>query len=92
MLTADKKKKIITNLKKASGSLDKIIAMVEKDHYCVDVMQQNLAVIGLLRSAHEMIMANHLSTCFCSAMTSKNEAKKKRMIEEILTVTHLYNK
>jgi len=55
-------------------------------------MQQNLAVIGLLRSAHEMLMANHLNTCFRSAMASKNENKKQRMIQEILKVTNLYNK
>lgn len=86
------KKKIITGLKKASGSLTKIINMVEEDHYCIDVMQQNLAVIGLLRSAHELLMSNHLDTCFRSALASKDEQKKQKMTAEILKVTKLYNK
>lgn len=86
------KKKILINFKKASTLLSKVTTMVEKDNYCIDVMQQNLAVIGLLRSAHEMIMANHLNTCFKSAMSTKNEKRKKKMTEEILKVTNLYNK
>ena len=86
------KKKIITGLKKASSSLNRIVDMVENDHYCINVMQQNLAVIGLLRSAHEALMKNHLNTCFSSAIISKDEKKKKLMVEEILKVTKMYNK
>lgn len=89
---ADRKKKITIGLKKAHTSLGKVIEMVESDHYCIDVMQQNLAVIGLLRSAHEALMENHLNTCFKAAMVTKDEAKKERMTQEILKVANLYNK
>lgn len=88
----NKKKKILTGLKKADTLLSKIIIMVEENRYCIDIMQQNLAAIGLLRSAHEALMENHLKTCFRSAMTAKNEKKKNQMISEILKVTNLYNK
>ena len=89
---SDKKKKALIGLKKAHTSLGRVIEMVESDSYCIDVMQQNLAVIGLLRSAHEALMENHLNTCFRTALGTKDEAKKKRMTEEILKVTNLYNK
>jgi CsoR family transcriptional regulator, copper-sensing transcriptional repressor len=92
MTTEDKKKKIRIGFKKASSLLSKIRDMVEKDCYCIDVMQQNLAAIGLLRSAHEMLMENHLNTCFRSAMSSKNEKRKQQMTQEILRVINLYNK
>ncbi|MDD4901100.1 MAG: metal-sensing transcriptional repressor [Patescibacteria group bacterium] len=92
MIAEDKKKKIRIGFKKVSGLLLKISAMVEKDCYCIDVMQQNLAAIGLLRSAHEVLMENHLNTCFKSAMSSKNEKRKQQMIKEILKVINLYNK
>lgn len=86
------KQKTLINFKKASSLLTKIIKMSEEDTYCMDIMQQNLAVIGLLRSAHEMLMENHLNTCFRKAMSSNNEKKKKEMTEEILKVTNLFNK
>ena len=86
------KEKTLINFKKANSLTAKIINMIESDNYCVDVMQQNLAVIGLLRSAHEMLMENHLNSCFKNAMTTANEKKKKQMTEEILKVTKLFNK
>jgi DNA-binding FrmR family transcriptional regulator len=55
-------------------------------------MQQNLAVIGLLKSAHQMLMENHLNTCFKTAMGTKNEKRKQEMTQEILGVTKLFNK
>ena len=70
------KEKTLVNFKKARSSLDKIIAMVEADHYCINIMQQNLAVIGLLKSAHQQLMENHLNTCFKTAMATKNEKRK----------------
>ena len=86
------KKDTIINLKKAQSHIGTVIKMVEDDEYCVDIMQQVLAVIGLLRSSHEKLMKNHLNTCFRKAMESKNERKKKEMIEEILKVTSLFNR
>ena len=91
MISKNKEKALI-NLKKAQSLTGKIINMIEQDVYCMDIMQQNLAVIGLLRSAHEMLMENHLNSCFKNAMASKNERKKKEMTEEILKVTKLFNK
>lgn len=87
-----KRESSLINFKKAKSLLEKIIGMVEGGEYCINVMQQNLAVIGLLRSAHEMLMENHLNTCFQSAVNSNNAAKKKKMTEEILKVTKLFNK
>jgi len=86
------RQKSLVNLKKAQSHIGKIIKMIEEGEYCIDVMQQNLAVIGLLRSAHEMLMENHLNTCFKKAMGSKNEKKKQEMTEEILKVTKLFNR
>ncbi len=80
---------ITTNFKKAGSSIDKIIEMLEKGEYCIDIMQQNLAVIGLLRSAHRQLMEDHLNTCFKDAIESKNVARQKEMTEEILKVTKM---
>jgi len=91
-MVSENKQKALTNFKKAKSSILKIIEMIEKDTYCPDVMQQNLAALGLLKSAHQMLMENHLNTCFKNAMASKNEKRKKVMTQEILKVTNLFNK
>lgn len=86
------KEKTLINFRKAQSLISKIIKMVEKNEYCVNVMQQNLAVLGLLKSAHQMLMENHLNTCFKRAMGQRSEKRKQEMIKEILKVTKLFNK
>jgi len=86
------KEKTLINFKKAKSLISKIIKMVETNEYCIDIMQQNLAIIGLLKSAHQMLMENHLNTCFKTAMATKNEKRKQEMIGEILKVTKLFHK
>lgn len=77
-------KKVAIALKKAKTSLEKIIEKVEladekKD--CFEIVQQNLAVIGLLKSANLSILENHLNTCI-----SGNKSKDKKFKENILKV------
>ena len=86
------KEKALINFKKAQSHLSRVIKMTEDNVYCIDIMQQNLAVIGLLKSAHQMLMENHLKSCFATAMQSSNQAKKNEMVEEILSVTKMSNK
>jgi len=89
---ATQKQKTLINFKKAQSLISKIIKMIENDAYCIDIMQQDLAVIGLLKSAHQMLMEGHLGSCFKKAMATKNKKRKQEMIREILRVTKLYNK
>jgi len=86
------KTKTLINFKKAVSLLNKVMRMTEDKKYCIDIMQQNLAVMGLLKSAHRMLLENHLNTCFKNAMAAKDEKLKQEMTDEILKVTKLANK
>ena len=88
----DNNTKTLTSYKKAKSLLEKIIQMMENGDYCIDIMQQNLAVIGLLKSAHQQLMESHLNSCFKHAMSTNNQKRKDQMIEEILKVSNLVNK
>lgn len=79
-------KKIITALKKAKSHLDNVIKMTEAKKYCIDILQQNLAVVGLLKSANHKLLKRHLKTCFKKVMHGTNEKQKQKMIEEILKI------
>lgn len=84
--------KVLVNYKKAKSLLENVAGMTERGEYCVDIMTQNLALMGLLRSAHQMLMEDHLNSCFRSAMEGGSAKKKQQMIDEILVVTKLNNK
>ena len=85
----DINKEIITALKKAQSHLGRVIRMVEDKEYCISIIQQNLAVIGLLKSANIKLMERHLNSCFAGAMQGTNERKKQAMIGEILSISKM---
>ena len=85
----DEDKKILISLKKAQSHLGNVIKMVEDKEYCIDIMQQNLAVIGLLKSAGSALLERHIHSCFANVMKGTNEKRKQEMIEEILKINKL---
>jgi CsoR family transcriptional regulator, copper-sensing transcriptional repressor len=82
-------KDIFIALKKARSHLEKVFKMLEEKKYCIDILQQNLAVIGLLKSANNKLLKRHLNSCFVSAMRGTNERQKQKMIDEILNISRL---
>lgn len=54
--------------------------MVEDDVYCVDILQQSLAVQNALKQVDGIILDNHLHTCVTEAVGER----RKEKIEEIL--------
>lgn len=83
--------RILINFKKARSHTDTIIKMVEAKEHPIDVMQQNFAVIGLLRSAHQMLLEEHLKVCFSNTNKATHE-KQEEMIEKILKASRIVTK
>ncbi len=88
----NKKQKTLISYKKAKSLIEKIIAMIEKDEYCIDIMHQNLACMGLLKAAQQALMENHLETCFKNNMNSNNKKIKKEMLDEIVKISKYASK
>ena len=80
------KDKTLKQLKRAEGMLKKVITMAEEDRYCIDLLQQTLAVIGLMKGANKLILENHLNACFKSGMKTAGEKRQKELIAELLNV------
>ncbi len=55
------KEKILIALRKAKTSLGKIESMVTEEQDCFPVIQQVLAVIGLLKSANLLMLDRHIA-------------------------------
>lgn len=76
-------------LKKAKSSLDKVIKMIEDEKYCIDIIQQNLAIIWLLKSANVSLLESHLSCCFVDAAKANDKERLDEMIEEITKIVKI---
>jgi CsoR family transcriptional regulator, copper-sensing transcriptional repressor len=88
----DNTKKILISLKKAKSNTAKVIKMIENEDYCFDIMQQNLAAAGLLKSAHQMLIEKHLNSCFMEAMKTNSVKEKQAKVDEILKLFKSANK
>lgn len=79
-------KKVIIGLKKARTSLDTIIKMIESDTYCIDIIQQNLAVIWLLKNINLNMLEWHVNHCYKDALWEWNCCKIDDMTKELLNI------
>jgi len=79
----DPKKEIIHRLLIAKGHLEKVISMVEKDEYCIDVVHQSIAVQAALKKADEVVLENHLKTCVSDSI---KRGKSDEAIKEVMEV------
>lgn len=76
------KRKLLHRLKIARGHLNSVIRMVDNGEYCVDVLNQSLAVQRALHKVDSLMLQNHLKTCAKEAI----KGGKEEVIEEIMRV------
>ncbi len=55
--------RILHRLKIAEGHLKKVMDMVQKDEYCIDILNQSLAVQNAIKETDAIILESHLNTC-----------------------------
>lgn len=79
-----RKANLLHRMKIARGHLDKVIEMVDKGEYCLNIIQQSQAVQSALSKTDELILENHLKTCVKKAMLTENEIDEK--VSEVIEV------
>ncbi len=87
-LDAASKTQVLANARKAQTQLANVVRMLEEDHYCIDVLQQALAVQGLWKGVIRKIFSNHMNTCFSTAMMEGSKERDKAL-EEVIRVMEL---
>lgn len=76
---------ILRRLMIIDGHLGKVIKMVEEDKYCIDVLQQSLAVESALKKVDALILDQHLRKCVTDAF-KKGSGKREQSIKELLKI------
>ena len=85
--TPHNSKKVLKLSKQASGTLNKVITMVETNEYCPEIIQQIDSVIGLLKSSKKELLAGHLDSCLVKRLAEDRE----NTIKELLKIYNLSN-
>lgn len=83
-MLSEHKREAALRLKTVRGHMDGLIAMVERDAYCVDLMKQVAALQASLERVNRVLLQNHLETCVTEAIQSgSGEAKIQELIDAL---------
>jgi len=72
----------IANLKRIEGQIKGIIRMIERNEYCIDILNQTKAAKNALRNVENKILETHLNECIKETINNPKIADKK--IEELI--------
>ena len=77
------KRKVLRRLKRLEGQVRGLQRMVEREDYCIDILNQSMAVKEALSRAEDLVLENHLATHVAEQMKS---GKEKKAIKEVLQI------
>ncbi len=66
-----------------------VIRMLEEDVYCINILQQALAVSGLWRGVIENIFGDHLRNCFLCKVKKASPTEQSKAVEEVIRILNL---
>lgn len=84
--TDKKTQDVVKRVHYAQGHLKAVEKMIAEGAYCLDIINQNHAVIEALKKINRMILEGHLDFCAWDAVNSKNSSKRKEAVEELLKI------
>jgi DNA-binding FrmR family transcriptional regulator len=70
------------------GQLDGLQRMIDNDEYCIDLLNQSLAIQNSLRSLDSVLFERHLET----HVTHQFKNEEKKAVEELVTLFKRVNK
>lgn len=84
----DVKEKAEKRLNIIRGQFEGLAKMIEEDVYCIDILNQSLAIQNSLKSLDSVLFERHVSTHVAHQMHSE----QKKATEELVTLFKRINK
>ena len=75
-------KDLINRLNRIEGQVRGVKNMVEKDAYCVDILNQVSAINAALNSFNKVLLGNHIKSCVAEEIRNGND----EVIDELVGV------
>ena len=73
-------------LKTARGQMDGLLKMIDENRYCMDISNQILAVLAILRKANRLVVEAHLGSCVKQAFQQQDVREQEKKIGEIMNL------
>ncbi len=77
----EEQKLLIQRLNRISGQVGGLARMVEKDAYCVDILNQVSAVQAALTAFSRQLLGQHIRTCVAQDMRQGKPEKTEELVQ-----------
>jgi len=79
-------KENLSALNRVEGQVRGIQKMVEKEKYCIDIVNQIHAVVNALYRVSEKILTKHIEGCVAETFKRRGRQEKDKKINELMSV------
>jgi len=86
------KEDILRRTRVASGHIEGVAKMIERDEYCIDIIRQIQAVQASLNRLSAKILENHLESCVTTAVRGEDPDSREKVLKEISEVFQAANR
>ena len=76
-------KDLINRLNRIEGQIRGIKGMVEKDAYCIDILNQASAASSALSSFCKVLLSSHIRSCVAEDVRQGNEDKMEELVKTL---------
>lgn len=77
---------VLRRLKSVEGHVRGVQRMVEEGAYCIDVVNQIVAIQRALKKVSGMVLDDHLHSCVTDAMRGPDAAAREQVLGELMQV------
>lgn len=71
-------------LKNAKGQIESALKMLDGQRYCMDISNQLMATIALIKRANKQILSEHLNHCVIESIQNQDAEAKIKEIEQLI--------
>ena len=82
----DRKQAAIQRLARLEGQVRGVARMIEEDRYCIDILNQSLAIRSALSQVEILILQDHADDCVDDAIRSQDADEQRRKFKELVEV------
>ena len=77
---------VVRRLKSVEGHVRGVQRMVDEGAYCIDVVNQIVAIQRALKKVSGLVLDEHLHSCVTDAMRGPDETARERVLGELIEV------
>ena len=80
------KQATLQRLARLEGQVRGVRKMIEEDRYCVDVLNQTMAIRSALAQVEILVLQDHADDCVETAIASRDPEKQREKFRELVAV------